>query len=59
MNLVSNPSIANSIEKATTLAELIRSRTEPETLDRSLAELMIDILLGVTVQVDELSSEKG
>lgn len=53
MSHANHTTLSNQIDKAVTLAEVIRSRTEEHSINRHLADTLIDILLTMTMQIDD------
>lgn len=54
MNTLNHPNLQTTIDNAATLAELLRERTVAGSIDRNLADQLIDMLLTITIQADDL-----
>jgi hypothetical protein len=56
MNHANHTTLSNQIDKAAALAEIIHSRTEQHSVNRILADTLLDMLLTMTSQIDEAMS---
>ena len=52
---VKQVAVMQQLEWATSLSEILRSRTAADSVDRQVADKLLEALLSVTEQVDSLS----
>ncbi len=52
-------SVTKQLEWAASLSEILRSRTGADTVERHLADNLLELLLSVTEKVDDLVAAQG
>lgn len=59
VNLVKQDSVTKQLEWAASLSEILRSRMGADTVERHIADNLLELLLSVTEKVDDLVAAQG